>query len=61
MNRHLLLWLIAMVLLATTGCPPRHPPHTPQPFGKKHTSSGLSSPDCAEERFDGGTATRANV
>jgi len=40
MNRHLLLWLTAMVLLATTGCPPRHPPHTPQPFGMKHTSSG---------------------
>jgi hypothetical protein len=40
MNHHLLLWLTAIVLLATTGCPPRHPPHTPQPFGMKHTSSG---------------------
>ena len=33
MNRHLLLGLIATVVLATAGCPPRHPPHTPQPFG----------------------------
>ncbi len=40
MNRHLLLWLIAMVLLATTGCPPRHPPHTPQPFSMKTATVG---------------------
>ncbi len=35
MNRHLLLWLTAIALLATAGCFPRHPPHTPQPFGMK--------------------------
>jgi len=33
MNRHLLLWLIAIALLTTVSCRPRHPPHTPQPFG----------------------------
>jgi hypothetical protein len=32
MNRRVLLWLIAIVLLATVGCRPRHPPHTPQPL-----------------------------
>lgn len=40
MNRHLLLSLIAIVLLATTGCPPRHPPHTPQPFGMQGELAG---------------------
>jgi hypothetical protein len=40
MNRYLLLWMIAIVLLATAGCPPRHPPHTPQPFGTKGEASG---------------------
>ena len=30
-NPYLLLGLIIIVLLATAGCPPRHPPHTPQP------------------------------
>lgn len=40
MNRHKLLWLIAVVLFATPGCPPRHPPHTPQPFGMKATTGG---------------------
>jgi hypothetical protein len=43
MNRHLLLWLTAIVLLATTGCPPRHPPHTPQPFGKEDVTRSSSS------------------
>ncbi len=42
MNRHLLLSLIAIVLLATTGCPPRHPPHTPQPLGMEDVT-GRSS------------------
>lgn len=32
MNRRVLLWLIAIALLATVGCRPRHPPHTPQPL-----------------------------
>ena len=41
MNRHLLLWLVAIVLLATIGCPPRHPPHTPQPFSIKGEVSTL--------------------
>lgn len=40
MSRHLLLWLIAFVVLATAGCPPRHPPHTPQPFGTKAEAGG---------------------
>jgi len=40
MNRHLLLVLIATVVLATAGCPPRHPPHTPQPFGVKAETGG---------------------
>lgn len=33
MNRRVLLWLTAIVLLTTVGCRPRHPPHTPQPLG----------------------------
>ena len=33
MNRRVLLWLIAIILLTTVGCLPRHPPHTPQPLG----------------------------
>ena len=40
MSRHLLLWLIAFVVLAAAGCPPRHPPHTPQPFGTKAEAGG---------------------
>jgi hypothetical protein len=43
MNRHLLLWLTAIVLLATTGCRPRHPPHTPQPFGMEDVTRSSSS------------------
>ncbi|HEX6532922.1 MAG TPA: hypothetical protein VF019_09865 [Nitrospira sp.] len=35
MNHRALLWLIAIVLLITVGCIPRHPPHTPQPLGMK--------------------------
>ncbi|MFY4728013.1 hypothetical protein [Nitrospira sp. BLG_2] len=35
MNRHLLLGLIIIVLFVTTGCPPRQPPHTPQPYSMK--------------------------
>jgi len=38
-NRHL-PWLIAIVLLTTAGCPPRHPPHTPQPFGMNKANDG---------------------
>ena len=38
MNRFLLMWLMAIALLATVGCFPRHPPHTPQPFGMEHTT-----------------------
>jgi hypothetical protein len=33
MNRRVLLWVIATMLLTAVGCPPRHPPHTPQPLG----------------------------
>lgn len=40
MNRHLLLWLIAITVLATVGCRPRHPPHTPQPFGTMGETGG---------------------
>ena len=43
MNRHLLLGLIIIVLLVTAGCPPRQPPHTPQPYSMKTKSSGPSS------------------
>ena len=35
MNHRALVWLIAIVLLITVGCIPRHPPHTPQPLGMK--------------------------
>ncbi len=42
MNRHLLLCLIAIALLATVGCPPRHPPHTPQPFGTEEVTGSSS-------------------
>jgi hypothetical protein len=41
-HRHL-PWLIAIVLLATAGCPPRHPPHTPQPFSMKGANGGSVS------------------
>lgn len=44
MNRHL-PWLIAIVLLVTAGCPPRHPPHTPQPFGMKNAEGSWRNPD----------------
>lgn len=40
MNRHLLLGLIIIVLLATAGCPPHQPPHTPQPYSMKAETSG---------------------
>jgi hypothetical protein len=43
MNRHLLLWLIAITVLATVGCRPRHPPHTPQPFGMNAATGGSVS------------------
>jgi hypothetical protein len=33
MNRRVLLWLVTITILASAGCPPRHPPHTPQPLG----------------------------
>lgn len=33
MKRSVLLLLILMSMLLSVGCPPRHPPHTPQPFG----------------------------
>lgn len=36
MKQRALPWLIAIVLLTTVGCFPRHPPHTPQPLGMKH-------------------------
>lgn len=42
MNDRVLLWLLAVVLLVTAGCPPRHPPHTPQPFGMKDANSDLA-------------------
>ncbi len=42
MNRHLLLWVIAGILLATTSCRPRHPPHTPQPFGMEEVIGTLA-------------------
>jgi hypothetical protein len=32
LNSSMLMWLIAIALLATVGCRPRHPPHTPQPL-----------------------------
>ena len=32
MNRRMLVWVIATMLLTAVGCPPRHPPHTPQPL-----------------------------
>jgi hypothetical protein len=35
LNHRALLSLIAIVLLTTVGCLPRHPPHTPQPLGMK--------------------------
>jgi hypothetical protein len=38
MNRLVLVWLMAIVVVATVGCRPRHPPHTPQPFGTEHTA-----------------------
>jgi hypothetical protein len=42
MNHRVLLWLIAIALLATVGCRPRHPPHTPQPpLVMMGASSGL--------------------
>ena len=37
MNRYLLLYLMAIVLLTTVGCRPRHPP---QPFGTKAEAGG---------------------
>jgi hypothetical protein len=40
MNRRVLLWLIAIALLATVGCRPRHPPHTPQPLNMMGATSG---------------------
>jgi hypothetical protein len=40
MNHRALLWLIAIVLLITVGCLPRHPPHTPQPLGMKDATGG---------------------
>ena len=49
MNRHLLLCLIAIALLVTVGCPPRHPPHTPQPFGAHKLT--LPSPDTGNVLF----------
>ena len=42
-NRHVLLWPMAIALLVTTGCPPRHPPHTPQPFGTANLGDGLTN------------------
>ncbi len=42
MNRRLLLWLIALVLLATTGCPPHYPPHTPKPFDMEDVTGSSS-------------------
>ena len=43
MNRHLLLGLIIIVLFVTAGCPPRQPPHTPQPYSMKATQSSVFS------------------
>lgn len=40
MNRRVSLWLIAIALLATVGCRPRHPPHTPQPLNMMGATSG---------------------
>ena len=37
MNHRMLLTLIVIVLPATGGCLPRHPPHTPQPLDMKAT------------------------
>jgi len=34
-RRVLLLSIIILSMLLSVGCPPRHPPHTPQPFGVK--------------------------
>jgi hypothetical protein len=42
MNRRVLLWLIAIALLATVGCRPRHPPHTPQPLNMMGATSGFA-------------------
>ncbi len=42
MNRLLLLWLVVMTALTTVGCFPRHPPHTPQPFGTEEMTGNLS-------------------
>ena len=39
MKHRALPWLIAIVLLTTLGCPPRHPPHTPQPLGMKDAAA----------------------
>lgn len=39
MNRYLLVWLMAIAILATVGCRPRHPPHTPQPFSREDHSA----------------------
>ncbi len=41
-NHFLLLWLMAIVLITTTGCRPRHPPHTPQLFGMEEVISTSS-------------------
>jgi hypothetical protein len=43
MNRRVLLWLMAIALLATVGCRPRHPPHTPQPLNMMDATSGSTS------------------
>ena len=43
MNRYVLVYLIAIVLLTAASCRPHHPPHTPQPFGVKDTNGGLVS------------------
>jgi len=42
MNRHVLVWLIAVALLATVGCRPRHPPHTPQPLSLPGATGGAA-------------------
>lgn len=42
MNRHLLMWLMTIAVLATVGCFPRHPPHTPQPFDAEELTRTLS-------------------
>jgi hypothetical protein len=49
MNRHLLLGLIIVVLLAAAGCPPRQPPHTPQPYSMKAEASGPPSSQGIED------------